>query len=62
MSLLSITNPAPSERRLIGGILFLLAGLPVPDFPNPSTDDGENDVKRIDQLGNGDSRRNKQTA
>ena len=27
MSALSITNPAPSERRLTGGILFLLAGL-----------------------------------
>jgi MFS transporter, DHA1 family, multidrug resistance protein len=27
MSALSIANPAPSERRLTGGILFLLAGL-----------------------------------
>ena len=27
MSAFSITNPAPSERRLTGGILFLLAGL-----------------------------------
>lgn len=27
MTALSITNPAPSERRLTGGILFLLAGL-----------------------------------
>jgi MFS transporter, DHA1 family, multidrug resistance protein len=27
MSALSITNLAPSERRLTGGILFLLAGL-----------------------------------
>ncbi len=27
MSAASITNPAPSERRLTGGILFLLAGL-----------------------------------
>jgi MFS transporter, DHA1 family, multidrug resistance protein len=27
MSALSITNPAPSERQLTGGILFLLAGL-----------------------------------
>src|SRR6266480_7442442 len=27
MSTLSIANPAPSERRLTGGILFLLAGL-----------------------------------
>jgi MFS family permease len=27
MSALSITNPAPSERGLTGGILFLLAGL-----------------------------------
>jgi DHA1 family bicyclomycin/chloramphenicol resistance-like MFS transporter len=27
MSAVSITNPAPSERRLTGGILFLLAGL-----------------------------------
>lgn len=27
MSAFSIANPAPSERRLTGGILFLLAGL-----------------------------------
>lgn len=27
MSALSFTNPAPSERRLTGGVLFLLAGL-----------------------------------
>jgi DHA1 family bicyclomycin/chloramphenicol resistance-like MFS transporter len=27
MSALSITNPAPTERRLTRGILFLLAGL-----------------------------------
>jgi MFS transporter, DHA1 family, multidrug resistance protein len=27
MSALSITNPMPSERRVTGGILFLLAGL-----------------------------------
>ena len=27
MFALSITNPTPSERRLTGGILFLLAGL-----------------------------------
>ena len=27
MSAISITTPAPSERRLTGGILFLLAGL-----------------------------------
>ena len=27
MSAFSITTPAPSERRLTGGILFLLAGL-----------------------------------
>jgi DHA1 family bicyclomycin/chloramphenicol resistance-like MFS transporter len=27
MTALSITNPAPSERRLTGGVLFLLAGL-----------------------------------
>ncbi|WP_244426023.1 hypothetical protein [Sinorhizobium fredii] len=27
MSAFSIVNPAPSERRLTGGALFLLAGL-----------------------------------
>src|SRR5437764_11171913 len=27
MPALSITSPAPSERRLTGGVLFLLAGL-----------------------------------
>lgn len=27
MSPLSIANPSPSERRVTGGILFLLAGL-----------------------------------
>jgi hypothetical protein len=33
--------------------------LPLPAFPNPSIDDGENNVETVDQLGNRNSRRNR---